>query len=102
MASSPGERRVREVRALLLRIPPLAADLIRCVVTPRLARADIALTLVTAPDPQPDLVIATESTHLPVGIPTIVLSSDLTYILGDGDSTPLTPESLAHKFLERI
>jgi hypothetical protein len=93
---------VREVRALLLAIPPLVADLIRLVVGPRLARSGVALTIVAASDPPPDLVIATESANLPVGIPAIVLSADLALILGGGTPTTLTPDSLADKLLELI
>ncbi len=102
MASRSGERRVRQVRALLLAIEPLVVDLIRHVVSPRLASSGVTLAFVAAADPPPDLVIATESANLPAGIPAIVLSADLTLIIGGGTPTPLTPESLARKVLEII
>jgi hypothetical protein len=93
---------VREVRALLLAIPPLVADMIRHVIAPRLALSGIALVVIETSDPPPDLVIATEVAQLPDGIPAIVLSFDLAYILNGSVRIPLTPESLADKLLENI
>ena len=93
---------MREVRARLHGIPPLIADLIRQVVTPRLARAGVRLTLVADADPSPDLVIASETAELPAGITAIVLSADLSLMLGGDRPTPLTPGSLARRLLEEI
>ena len=92
---------MREVRALLLAIPPLVVDLIRHVVSPRLASSGVALTIVAASDPPPDLVVATEFANLPAGIPAIILSADLALTLG-GTPTALTPESLAQRILDII
>ena len=97
-----GEWRVRDVRALLLRITPLVADLIRHAVSPRLARSGIRLIIVTASDPPPDVVIATEAADLPTGVPAIVLSTDLTLIMGGDEPTTLAPESLARTLLEIV
>ena len=93
---------MRDVRAMLLTIAPLVADLIRQVVSPRLARSGIRLTLVTAPDPPPDLVIATEAADLPTGVPAIVLSADLALIMNGDEPTTLTAESLTRTLLEII
>jgi hypothetical protein len=93
---------VRDVRALLLTIPPLVADLISRVVGPRLARFDVRLIVVTGPDPPADVVIATEDTGLPADTAAVVLSSDLTLILGGDEPVPLTAASLAQRLLEII
>jgi hypothetical protein len=93
---------VREVRARLLGIPPLVADMIRQVVTPRAARSGVRLTLVVAAEPPPDLVIASETAELPAGITAIVLSADFSIILGGDKPAPLTPGSLARQLLEKI
>jgi hypothetical protein len=47
-------------------------------------------------------VIAAESVSVPAGIPAIILSTDLSLILGSGEPTPLTSESLARLLLKII
>ncbi|MGO8855493.1 MAG: hypothetical protein ACLQO1_07255 [Steroidobacteraceae bacterium] len=112
---------MQELRAALILVPPLLADLVRHVAATRAANLDITLSIIAKIDDPaelvdllgrlaPDLVIfgpsaavsrATE-TRLPRGTRVLTLSADLKRILGpdEGESAPLTPESLAQRLRE--
>jgi hypothetical protein len=112
--SSEREGGVRELRAVLLSVPPLLADLISRVATSRLEQYGIRLSILAEiadvaslggrlAELAPDLAIMGQAaiTRLPAGmmapsIPALVLSADLSHIAGPGpdDMAPLTPESL--------
>jgi DNA-binding NarL/FixJ family response regulator len=110
---------VRGLRAVLLTVPPLLADLIRHVLTSRAALQIVAE--LTDPDSvyarlralAPDVVIigpaggawpvdvALVRALLP-GARVLVLSADLTQLLGPGehDIVAFTPDSLAARLLQ--
>jgi hypothetical protein len=105
---------VRELRAVLVGVPPLLADLISRVATSRLEQYDIRLSILAEisdvasvggrlAELIPDLAIVGQAaaSRLTAGmiassIPVLVLSADLSYIAGPGpnNAAPLTPESL--------
>jgi hypothetical protein len=114
-AKAPGrEGEVRELRAVLVGVPPLLADLISRVATSRLAEYDVRLSILAEigdvasaggrlAELAPDLAIVgqAETSRLPTelsarSIPLVVLSADLSHIVGPGPAeiSPLTPESL--------
>jgi hypothetical protein len=113
---------VRELRAVLLSVPPLLADLISRVAASRLEQTGIGLSIVAEiadvasvggrlAELAPDLAILSQAaiSRLPAGvmapsIPVLVLSTDLSYIAGPGpdDMAPLTPESLVAALLAVI
>ena len=115
--------RLREIRAALVGVPPLLADLIRRVIAgrPELSQvrvsifpeindlADLAAPLCRL---QPDLAIfgqtaaTTELTTrlAQLSVRVLVLSADLTHICGSGpeDVEVLTPESLTTALLNAV
>lgn len=109
---------MRELRAILIGVSPLLADLIRRAAGARLERAGLALVIVAeigeTADPiprleelSPDLIIlggASGPSSLCVfgQLPTLTLSTDLARIFGpgEGDSAPLTPRNLAARMVE--
>jgi hypothetical protein len=112
---------VRELRAVLLRVPPLLADLIRRVVFSRLEQAGIRLSIIAEfPDIDdigdrlstlaPDIVIEREAAggaspygSLPSSARVVTLSEDLSHIRSYGeDATALTPDSLAAALLAKL
>jgi hypothetical protein len=115
--SSCGEGAVLQLRAVLVMVPPLLADLIRQVVASRAENLGVALSIIGEFDDSrdidarldllaPDLVIfgtevAASSAAPAAAAPErrlLTLSSDLAWVLGpnEGDVVPLTPDSLAH------
>jgi hypothetical protein len=108
------ESEVRELRAVLLSLPPLLADLISRVATSRLEQYGIRLSILAEiadvesvggrlAELAPDLAIVGYAaiSRLPTeitasSVPVLVLSADLSHIGGPGpdDLASLTPENL--------
>ena len=106
---------LRELRAVLVGVPPLLADLIRQVAVARLAAADVRLSIVAELGDLPDgtwlsktsanLIVIRQGAAPPAdrgATPVLALSSDLSRLLGPGpdDVADLTPETLAAALLE--
>jgi hypothetical protein len=107
-----------ELRAALVMVPPLLADLITATLIPRLARAGVQLSIFTAPEAAASAtaaygVIAVDvailgpgaaaralaETLLPPATPLLALAADLNRLLGPaaGENSPFTPEILAQR-----
>ena len=104
-------------RAVLMTVPPLLADLIRHVLTQRAALdivaelSDPAAAYTQLRTLDPDVVIIGPSSGQPIDVALVrgmlpqarvlVLSTDLTQLLGpgDGDIETFTPDTLAARLL---
>lgn len=105
---------MRELRILMVMVPPLLVDLVRHIVGDRLGLSGVTLEVVDRiaedlSDAPPDLMIIDQNTA-PLAFLTkslsgptkvLIMSADHTVIFGPGpnDVAPLTPQSLATHIL---
>ncbi len=103
---------MRELRTILLRVPPLLAGLVERNLRQRLVLSGVTLTILGQLHDvaelarwrleAPDLIIAGCYGGFEAGAPLLAFSLDMTQLLGPGpaDVTALTPETLAREILK--